>query len=169
MSLLKFICAMLLLGLLLINCTDDLLHPDCRESHLSPEGSSEAITVLTFGQLDRPVDCSPKRIADSVHYVIQDKQSFEELIHCNTHTYPLVDFDKYTLLIGSYLAPHTGYTVVEQKVTRTCVKKHLLFQVSIREEASGYTAITPVTYYAVIPKVRRGVAVEVKVEVVKAG
>lgn len=159
MSLLRYITAVLLLVLLLTNCREDLQAPEC--------GKSGAIDlpVFTFAQLDRPVDCSSKRLAEHVHYVINNKEHFEELIHCNSHTYPVIDFNKYTLLVGSYLAPQTGYTVLEQEVSKVCGEKRLVHKVTIRESAAGYTAMSPVTYYAVIPKLRRGMAVEVQVDV----
>lgn len=160
MSLLKYLTAMALLGLLMINCKNNLVAP------ASGESGPEAVPVLTFAQLDRPVDCSSKRIAGHVHYVINDKDRFEELIHCNSHTYPLIDFSRYTLLIGSYLAPATGYVVAEQQVTRPSGQKKLVHHVTIREAAGGFQALAPVTYYAVVPKIRRGIPVEVKVNVV---
>ncbi|CAN5905504.1 hypothetical protein BH24BAC1_BH24BAC1_03240 [soil metagenome] len=159
MSLLRLVTAFLLVGLLLTNCREDAPAPECGGN------CSEALPVFTFAQLDRPVACSSKRLAEHVHYVINTKEHFEEFIYCNSHTYPVIDFSKYTLLVGSYLAPQTGYTVQEQEVSKVCGENKLVHKVTIRESAAGYRAMTPVTYYAVIPKLKQGIAVEVQVDV----
>jgi hypothetical protein len=161
MSLLKHMILPLLLGWLLTACKTDL--PSCLE------GSSESLPIATFGQLDRPVTCFPKRIAEDIYYIINDQDHFEGLIHCNTHTYPRVDFKKYTLLLGSYLAPRTGYSVASQEIRNVCGVKKLIHKVTIQGSDDGSPALTPVAYYAVIPKTKKGISVEVKIEVKERG
>jgi len=83
-----------------------------------------------------------------LNYVIDNQARLESLVECTT--LPVIDFEKYTLLLGSYESD-TDLTYKSQAIIRDCETMTVTFRISYDTEQKD--TIMLVDYHAVIPKI----------------
>jgi len=100
-----------------------------------------------FGEAGCGLDTSGLATA-GLNYVVVDSVTLDNLLACDE--LPSINFDSYTLLIGSYLSD-TDLSYREQAVIRDCGTGIVTYQISFN--SVGTDTSMQVDYHAVIPKV----------------
>jgi hypothetical protein len=99
-------------------------------------------------------DCRLQNIGDTrevgsqVNVLIQSQADYEKYMLCAT-SLPDIDFSQKTLLAGRYVASHMDQ-VKHQRVYQECNGK---VKFEVRLDKGGYTAVTDVFFFAVVPKI----------------
>jgi hypothetical protein len=83
-----------------------------------------------------------------LNYVIDSQAGLESLVECNA--LPSIDFDTYTLLLGSYESDK-DLTYKDQVVLKDCQTRKVTYRISY--ESMQHDSSMLVEYHAVIPKV----------------
>jgi hypothetical protein len=83
-----------------------------------------------------------------LNYVIDGQAGLESLVECST--LPVIDFDTYTLLLGSHQS-EKDLTYTDQTVIRDCETKTVTYRISYESMQQDSSML--VEYHAVIPKV----------------
>ena len=83
-----------------------------------------------------------------LNYVIDNQAGLESLVECTT--LPDIDFEKYTLLLGSYESDK-DLAYRSQAVIRDCETMTVTFRISYDSEQKDTSML--VDYHAVIPKI----------------
>lgn len=83
-----------------------------------------------------------------LNYVIDSQAILESLVECNT--LPSIDFDNYTLLLGSYESDK-DLSFKDQVVLSDCQTRTVTYRISY--ETMQHDSSMLVEYHAVIPKV----------------
>ena len=83
-----------------------------------------------------------------LNYVIDNQAGLESLVECST--LPDIDFEKYTLLLGSYESDK-DLAYRSQAVIRDCETMTVTFRISYDSEQKDTSML--VDYHAVIPKI----------------
>lgn len=124
------------------------------ESNCSGEAtpiSSEPLTAEGSGTACRLQNIRSANDAGSqVNLVIRSQADYKKYGLCEG-ALPDIDFSRKTLLAGSFVAPYMDW-VEQQRVYRDC-EGDVVFEVRLKR--GGYTAVTEVFYFAVIPRISR--------------
>ena len=83
-----------------------------------------------------------------LNFRVDDQAGLETLVECNT--LPVIDFENYTLLLGSYESDQ-DLAFRSQAVIRDCESMTLTFRISYDTQQKDTSML--VDYHAVIPKV----------------
>lgn len=94
-----------------------------------------------------------------LNYVIDNQNGLESLVDCTT--LPVIDFDKYVLLLGSYESDQ-DLAYKSQAVIRDCETKTVTYRISYNSEQKDTTML--VDYHAVIPKIPAEYEVEFEIQ-----
>jgi hypothetical protein len=84
----------------------------------------------------------------SANYVIDSQMGLESLVGCNS--LPDIDFEKYTLLLGSYESDK-DLAYKSQAIIRDCETMTMTFRISYDTEKKDTSML--VDYHAVVPKI----------------
>jgi hypothetical protein len=97
---------------------------------------------------------------DSEYFFVEDEDnrclminSMDELkaIMYSPIELPDIDFDKYTLVMGQYIAPGTAYRIIEQSITVN--PEEIILNLSIEEPDGTYAVLSPLYYWGLYPKI----------------
>lgn len=140
-------------NLYLLICSLFLFAFSCEREEINCSGET---TSISFELLQQNSDsgCHIQNIKESTevgsqeNLIIQSQADYEKYILCHS-SLPTIDFSKKTLLAGRYVAANMDW-IDNQQVYQNCDGK-VVFKVKL--ERGGYTAITKVYYFVVIPKI----------------
>ncbi|KPL13514.1 MAG: hypothetical protein AMS26_14170 [Bacteroides sp. SM23_62] len=93
------------------------------------------------------------------NFVIDHQSGLESLVECST--LPVIDFEKYTLLLGSYESDK-DLTYRSQAVIRDCEIQTVTFRISYDTEQKDTSML--VDYHALIPKIPDDYEVEFEIQ-----
>ena len=95
-----------------------------------------------------------------LNYVIGDQAGLESLLECST--LPVIDFEKYTLLLGSYESDK-DLAYKNQAVIRDCETQTVTFRISYDSEQKDTGML--VDYHAIIPRIPEEYEVKFEIQV----
>lgn len=94
-----------------------------------------------------------------LNYIVDNQAGLESLVECNT--LPDIDFDKYTLLLGSYESDK-DLTYRSQAIIRDCETMTVTYRISYESEQIDTSML--VDYHAVIPKIPADYEVQFEIQ-----
>ena len=136
----KFLISITVLGLLAG------LAESCKKDECTGKITISYQTVEDFGGIDCGIIIDEQN--KGINYLIDNQVGLESLVECST--LPDIDFEKYTLLLGSYESDK-DLAYRSQAVIRDCETMTLTFRISYDSEQKDTSMV--VDYHAVIPKI----------------
>ncbi len=151
---------------------------NCEHNNSSPfncHGDEDIITVpvsqlegLGFGigtsTLVNPITCESVLDFKEKQFIIRSEDSyhkFQEYAECLfIDNWPVVDFEKHSLLAGNTNAPTISESM-DQSVKYVCNDDKIIYYIKIK--CSGLTAIEPIFYWTLIPKISSEIKVEFEI------
>ena len=122
------------------------LAESCKKDECTGKITVSYQTLEAFGGIDCGLIIDEQ--SKGLNYVIDDQAGLESLVECTT--LPVIDFEKYTLLLGSYESDQ-DLVFKSQTVTRDCETMTVTFSISYDSEQKDTSML--VDYHAVIPKI----------------
>jgi hypothetical protein len=116
-------------------------------------------TIEDFGGVGCGLDTSGFATSN-MNYIVLDELTMQSLLACDE--LPGINFDDYTLLIGSYRSD-TDLSYRDQAIIRDCEAGLVTYQISF--ESEGLDTIMLVHYHAVIPRVPDGYITDFTIKV----
>jgi hypothetical protein len=122
------------------------LAESCKKDECTGKITISYQTFEVFGGID--CDNIINEQSKGLNYVIDNQAGLESLVECTT--LPDIDFEKYTLLLGSYESDK-DLAYRSQAVIRDCETMTVTFRISYDSEQKDTSML--VDYHAVIPKI----------------
>ena len=119
------------------------------ETFLSTKISNKGEKSNYFNRIDK----------DSILIINSEKQ-LEEIF--NDTTIPIVNFNKYSLLIGQKKMPNLYYTVKNQFIVKEGTNSTLFLEVSLPKEGH-YPAFSWLYYWGIYPKIDNNTRISLKI------
>jgi hypothetical protein len=147
----KKCCKIFLLFFIFLSCADN--------ANLLNNGSIEPVfpdnNVIAFFEKHLPSisglrsDCFI--LPENTCLMINNLEELRRrIINDNSIEVPVIDFKSYTLVVGQYVVPTTGYYVIEQHIA-VGTEKHVLHIVVHKPEAA-FAAISELYFWGLYPK-----------------
>ena len=150
MSTLKYYAAPLLLFIMLFNA--------CKKDECTGRTTISYTTIDDFGGF-----ACGNVINDQTrgyNYIVSNQSALETLVECDS--LPLIDFEKYVLLLGSYESEN-DLSYKGQALVRDCETQLLTYTISYNSEGRDTSVL--VDYHAIIPKVPDSYEIKFAIEV----
>ncbi|MEE9460507.1 MAG: hypothetical protein V3V53_01645 [Bacteroidales bacterium] len=122
------------------------LAESCKKDECTGKITISYQTFDDFGGIDCGIIINEQ--SKGLNYVIDNQAGLESLVECTT--LPDIDFEKYTLLLGSYESDK-DLAYRSQAVIRDCETMTVTFRISYDSEQKDTSML--VDYHAVIPKI----------------
>ncbi len=122
------------------------LAESCKKDECTGKITISYQTFDDFGGIDCGIIINEQ--SKGLNYVIDNQAGLESLVECTT--LPDIDFEKYTLLLGSYESDK-DLAFRSQAVIRDCETMTVTFRISYDSEQKDTSML--VDYHAVIPKI----------------
>lgn len=122
------------------------LAESCKKDECAGKITISYQTLEAFGGIDCGFIIDEQN--KGLNYVIDNQAGLELLVECST--LPDIDFEKYTLLLGSYESDK-DLAYRSQAVIRDCETMTVTFRISYDSEQKDTSML--VDYHAVIPKI----------------
>ena len=122
------------------------LTESCKKDECTGKITISYQTFDVFGGIDCGIIINEQ--SKGLNYVIDNQAGLESLVECTT--LPDIDFEKYTLLLGSYESDK-DLAYRSQAVIRDCETMIVTFRISYDSEQKDTSML--VDYHAVIPKI----------------
>jgi hypothetical protein len=122
------------------------LAESCKKDECTGKITISYQTFDDFGGIDCGIIINEQ--SKGLNYVIDNQAGLESLVECTT--LPDIDFEKYTLLLGSYESDK-DLAYRSQAVIRDCETMTVTFRTSYDSEQKDTSML--VDYHAVIPKI----------------
>jgi hypothetical protein len=122
------------------------LTESCKKDECTGKITISYQTFEGFGGIDCGIIIDDQ--SKGLNYVIDNQARLESLVECST--LPVIDFEKYTLLLGSYESDK-DLVYKSQAVIRDCETMTVTFRISYDSEQKDTSML--VDYHAVIPKI----------------
>ena len=133
------------------------LTESCKKDECAGKITISYQTLEAFGGIDCGIIISEQ--SKGLNYVIDNQGGLESLVECTT--LPDIDFEKYTLLLGSYESDK-DLAYKNQAVIRDCETMTVTFRISYDSEQKDTTML--VDYHAVIPKIPADYEVQFEIQ-----
>ncbi len=133
------------------------LAESCKKDECTGKITISYQTFEVFGG----IDCGNiiNEQSKGLNYVIDNQAGLESLVECTT--LPDIDFEKYTLLLGSYESDK-DLAYRSQAVIRDCETMIVTFRISYDSEQKDTSIL--VDYHAVIPKIPADYEVQFEIQ-----
>jgi hypothetical protein len=118
----------------------------CKKDECTGKITISYQTLEAFGGIDCGFIIDEQ--SKGLNYVIDDQAGLESRVDCSTK--PDIDFEKYTLLLGSYESDQ-DLAFRSQAIIRDCETMTVTFRLSYDSEQKDTSML--VNYHAVIPKI----------------
>lgn len=122
------------------------LAESCKKDECTGKITISYQTLEAFGGIDCGLIIDEQ--SKGFNYVIDNQAGLESRVECST--LPDIDFEKYTLLLGSYESDQ-DLAFRSQAVIRDCETMTMTFRISYDSEQKDTSML--VDYHAVIPKI----------------
>ena len=122
------------------------LAESCKKDECTGKITISYQTVEAFGGIDCGLIIDEQ--SKGLNYVIDNQAGLESRVECST--LPDIDFENYTLLLGSYESDQ-DLAFRSQAVVRDCETMTVTFRISYDSEQKDTSML--VDYHAVIPKI----------------
>ena len=136
------------------------LNESCKKDECTGKITISYVTFEDFGGNDCEIIINEQ--SKGVNYIIDSQSGLESLVECTS--LPDIDFEKYTLLLGSYQS-EIDLTYKSQAIIRDCETQTLTFRISYDSEQIDTSML--VDYHAIIPKVPEDYEVKFEIQVWK--
>ncbi len=130
----------------------------CKKDECTGKITISYLTFEDYGGIDCGIIINDQ--SRGVNYVIDSQAGLESTVECTT--LPVIDFETYTLLLGSYES-EKDLAYRSQAIIRDCETQTLTFRISYDSEQKDSSML--VDYHAVIPKVPDNYEVEFEIQV----
>jgi hypothetical protein len=118
----------------------------CKKDECTGKITISYQTFESFGGIDCGIIIDDQ--SKGFNFMVDDQAGFESFVECSA--LPDIDFEKYTLLLGSYESDK-DLTYKSQAVIRDCETQTVTFRISYDTEQKDTSML--VEYYAIIPKI----------------
>jgi hypothetical protein len=118
----------------------------CKKDECTGKITISYQSLDAFGGIDCGIIINEQ--SQGFNFIVDNQTVLESLVECATM--PVIDFEKYTLLLGSYESEQ-DLTYRSQAVIRDCETMTLTFRISYDTQQIDSSML--VDYHAVIPKV----------------
>ena len=118
----------------------------CKKDECSGKITISYQTMDAFGGIECGIIIDEQ--SRGVNYEVDNQAGLESLVECTT--LPDIDFDKYSLLLGSYESDK-DLVYKSQAIIRDCENMTLTFRISYDSEQKDTSML--VDYHAIIPKI----------------
>jgi hypothetical protein len=135
-----------------------VLAGSCKKDECTGRITISYQTFENFGGTDCGIIINDQ--SRGVNYMIDSQTGLESHVECTT--LPVIDFEKYTLLLGSYESDK-DLAYRQQAVIRDCETLILTFRISYDSEQRDTSML--VDYHAIIPKIPDDYEVEFEIQV----
>lgn len=129
----------------------------CKKDECTGKITISYQTLEAFGGIDCGIIIDEQ--SKSLNYVIDNQSGLESFVECTT--LPVIDFEKYTLLLGSYESDK-DLAYRSQAVIRDCETMTVTFRISYDSEQKDTSML--VDYHAVIPKIPADYEVQFEIQ-----
>ena len=133
------------------------LTESCKKDECSGKITISYQTLEAFGGIDCGIIINEQ--SKGLNYVIDNQAGLESLVECTT--LPDIDFDTYTLLLGSYESDK-DLAYKNQAIIRDCETMIVTFRISYDSEQKDTSML--VDYHAVIPKIPSDYEVQFEIQ-----
>ena len=129
----------------------------CKKDECTGKITISYQTFEAFGGIDCGIIIDDQ--SKGFNFVVDDQAGLESLVECST--LPEIDFDKYSLLLGSYESDR-DLAYRSQAVIRDCETLTVTFRISYDTEQKDTSML--VDYHAIIPKIPDDYEVEFEIQ-----
>ena len=133
------------------------LAESCKKDECTGKITISYQTLDAFGGIDCSIIIDDQ--SKGLNYLIDSQTRLESLVACTT--LPDIDFEKYTLLLGSYESDE-DLAYKSQAVIRDCETMTVTYRISYNTEQKDTSML--VDYHAVIPKIPSDYEVQFEIQ-----
>jgi len=129
----------------------------CKKDECTGKITISYQTLEAFGGIDCGIIINEQ--SKGLNYMVDNQAGLESLVECTT--LPDIDFEKYTLLLGSYESDK-DLAYKSQAIIRDCETMTVTFRISYDTEEKDTSML--VDYHAVIPKIPSDYEVQFEIQ-----